>query len=161
MTYIKNFLTVGFPHSLFFTDNIIFWYGGLQLTSNMGKVEQSRWFIRSSEDENPLWSGIEQYIISAMYASSFFLSRLFMVFTALSICLLLQKIACAACCVGDTIFDCKLLMFMGWIWGSFVRYNFLKYPCLAKIDFVRDYLRRRLPIQFTYLNIPGVIINNK
>ena len=45
--------------------------------------------------------------------------------------------------------------------GSLVRYKFLKYPCLAKIDFVRDYLRRRLPIQFVYLNIPGVIVNNK
>ena len=45
--------------------------------------------------------------------------------------------------------------------GYIVGYNFLKYPCLAKIDFVRDYLRRRLLIQFTYLNIPEVIISNK
>ena len=36
-----------------------------------------------------------------------------MVFMALSIYLLLQKIAWGACCVGDTIFGCKLLVFMG------------------------------------------------
>ena len=36
-----------------------------------------------------------------------------MVFMALSIYLLLKKIAWAACCVGDTIFGCKLLIFMG------------------------------------------------
>ena len=83
-----------------------------------------------------------------------------MVFTALSLYLLLQKIAWAACCVGDTIFGCKLLIFMGRIWRSFVRYNFLKHPCLAKIDFVKDYLKR-LSIQFTYFDIPGVIITNK
>ena len=63
--------------------------------------------------------------------------------------------------VGETIFGCKLLVFKGCIWGSIFQYNFLKYPCLEKIDFMRDYLRRRLPIQFTYLDIPGVIINNK
>ena len=38
--------------------------------------------------------------------------------------------------------------------GPTVGYNFLKYPCLAEIDFVRGYFRRRLPIQFTYLSIP-------
>ena len=80
-----------------------------------------------------------------------------MVFTALSVYLLLQKIAWVACCVGDSIFGCKLLVFMERIWESFVTYNFLKYPCLAKKDFVRDYLRRRLPIRFTYFDIPGVI----
>ena len=37
-----------------------------------------------------------------------------MVFKAISIYLLLQKIAWAACCVGDIIFGCKLLIFMGW-----------------------------------------------
>ena len=42
--------------------------------------------------------------------------------------------------------------------GSIVEYNFLKHPCLVKIDFMREYLRRRLPIQF---NIPGAIINNR
>ena len=116
--------------------------------------------FRSSEEENPLWSGVEQCIISAMYGSPFFLSRLLMIFMALSTSLLFQKIVWVACCVGETIFGCKLLVFKGWIWGSIVGYNFLKHLCLAKIDFVRDYLRR-LPIQFTYLNIPGVMINNK
>ena len=160
ITYIKNFLTVGFPHCLSQT-TLYSDMEGCNWLSNMGKVVQSHQFIRNSEDENPLWSGVEQCIISAMYGSSFFLSRLLMVFTALSIYLLLQKIAWAACCVGDTIFGCKLLIFMGWIWGSFVRYNFLKHPCLAKIDFVRGYLRRTLSILFTYFDIPGVIINNK
>ena len=35
-----------------------------------------------------------------------------MVIMALSIYLLLKKIAWTACCVGDTIFGCKLLIFM-------------------------------------------------
>ena len=35
-----------------------------------------------------------------------------MVFTTLSTSLLLQKIVWGACCVGETIFDCKLLVFM-------------------------------------------------
>ena len=38
------------------------------------------------------------------------------------------------------------------------RIQLLEAPMPSKIDFVKDYLRRRLPIQFTYLNIPGVII---
>ena len=34
-----------------------------------------------------------------------------MIFMALSTSLLLQKIVWAACCVGETIFGCKLLVF--------------------------------------------------
>ena len=99
MTYIKNFLTVGFPHC--FSQTTLFSdMEGCNWLSNMGKVVQSHRFIRSSEDENPLWSGLEQYIISAMYGSSFFLSRLLMIFMALSTSLLLQKIVLVACRVG-------------------------------------------------------------
>ena len=97
--YIINFLTVGFPHCLSQTTL----YSDMEdcnWLSNMGKVVQSHQFIRNSEDENPLWNGVEQYIINAMYGPSFFLSRLLMVFMALSIYLLLQKIVWAACCVG-------------------------------------------------------------
>ena len=79
-------------------------------------------------------------------------------FTALSTSLFLQKIAWASFMWVTPYLAVNCL----YSWneygpGSIVRYNFLKYPCLAKIDFVRDYLRR-LSIQFTYFNIPGVII---
>ena len=87
MTHIKNFLS---SLSLL-TDNTAFWYGGCNWLSYMGKVVWSCRFIRSSEEENPLWSGVEQCIISAMYGSSFFLSRLLMIFMALSTSLLLQR----------------------------------------------------------------------
>ena len=135
--------------------------GGCNWLSNMGKVAQSCQFIRSSEDENPLWSGLEQYIISAMYESSFFLSRLLMVFMALSTSLLhTSKDSVGSLLCGWHHTWLQIVCIHGINMGSIVWYNFLKYPCLAKNDFVRDYLRR-VPIQFTYFNIPGVIINNK
>ena len=124
---------------------------GCNWFSNMDWVVWSHLFIRSSEDENPLWSGVEWYIIRKQALNGFHGSFCFPV---------TSKIAWAACCVGETIFGYKLFVFMGWIWGPIVGYNFLKYPCLARTNFVRDYLRR-LPIQFTYLNIPGVIVKNK
>ena len=100
MTYIKNFLTFGFPHCLFSQTTLYSDMEGCNWLSNMGKVVWSCRFIRRSEKENPLWSGVEQYIISAMYGSSFFLSRLLMIFMALSTSLLLQKIVLVACRVG-------------------------------------------------------------
>ena len=57
MTYNKNFLTFGFPHCLFSQTTLYSDMGGCNWLSNMSKVVWSCWFIRSSEEENPLWSG--------------------------------------------------------------------------------------------------------
>ena len=100
MMYIKTFLTFGFPHFLFSQTTLYSEMEGCNWLSSMGKFVWSFRFIRSSEEENPVWSGVEQFIISAMYGSSFFLSRLLMIFMALSTSLHVtskDSVGCLSC----------------------------------------------------------------
>ena len=142
------FLIVSFSQTTLHSD-----IEGCNWFSNMDQVMWIHPFIRSSEDENPLWNGVEWYIIHKQALNGFHGSFCFPD---------TSKIAWATCCVGETKFGCKLLVFMGWTCMEvYCQIQLLEVPMpIAKIDFVRDYLRR-LPIQFAYLNIPGVIVNNK
>ena len=127
---ILAFLIVTFSQTTLYSD-----MEGCQWLTNMGKVVRCCLFIRSAEDENPLWIRVEQHIISAMYGSSFFKQAIngfhgsfyFTVTSEDSVdCLLLEwnhvwlQIACIH----------------GMNMRSIVGYNFLKYPYLAKSDFV-------------------------
>ena len=139
------FLIVSLLHTTLYTD-IVIWAKLCEViySSEVLKIKIHMKWCRMMTHQCNVWVNI--FLKQALngFHGSFYFS-------------VISKIAWAACCVGKTIFDCKLLVLMGWIWGSLVAYNFLKYPWL---DLVRDYLRR-LPIQFIYLNISGVIIKNK
>ena len=67
-----------------------------------------------------------------------------------------DSVGCLSC--GLNHIWLQIACIQGMNMSFYCRIQLLDHLCLAKIDFVRDYLRRRLPIQFTYLNIPRVII---
>ena len=63
ITCIKNFLLLAFPIVSHSCTTLYSDMEGCKWLSNMGKAVWSCLFIRSSEDKNPIWSGVKRYTV--------------------------------------------------------------------------------------------------